>query len=479
MNALPPAQRGAGAGMLATFQNSASVLSIGVFFTLMIVGLASSLPHTMQSGLVAHGVPAADAARISHLPPVATLFASFLGYNPMATLLGPHVLQLVCRRAGARRSPGGAFFPQLISGPFHTALVYAFVFAIVALPDRRGRVAAARRQVPPRVEPRRSGGSTASSSRSRRRRPSTARTASCTLRIGEVAERVGVTTRTIRYYEELGLLGRSTAREQGGAPALRRGRRHAPAGAGPPARPARPLARGARRARRGGGGARRCCAAGGTTSRATPSGCGSSKAAIPLVERQLELVRTRQERLAEFSRRAVGQAPSVAQASKRARTKGGRTAVNIRWYGQSAFLLRGAQSVFIDPFGAMEGLAARGMQFDYPPIEGVEAELLLVTHEHGDHNAVEVIGGSPQILRSTAGTFDSPVGEVIGVSSEHDDAAGTRRGRNTIFCFSLDGLRVCHFGDFGQSDLRAEQQRAIGKVDVLFLPVGGGPDRRR
>jgi len=147
--------------------------------------------------------------------------------------------------------------------------------------------------------------------------------------------------------------------------------------------------------------------------------------------------------------------------------------VNIRWYGQSAFLLRGEQSVFIDPFGAMEGLAARGMQFDYPPVEGVEAELLLVTHEHGDHNAVEVIGGSPQILRLTAGTFGSPVGEVKAVASEHDDAAGTRRGPNAIFCFGLDGLRVCHFGDFGQAELRAEQQQAIGVVDVLFLPVGG------
>src|SRR5258707_410695 len=91
MNALPPSQRGAGAGMLATFMNSASVLSIGVFFTLMIVGLSSGLPHTLQTGLLGHGVPAADAARISHLPPVSTLFSSFLGYNPMS-LLGPHVL---------------------------------------------------------------------------------------------------------------------------------------------------------------------------------------------------------------------------------------------------------------------------------------------------------------------------------------------------------------------------------------------------
>jgi L-ascorbate metabolism protein UlaG (beta-lactamase superfamily) len=149
--------------------------------------------------------------------------------------------------------------------------------------------------------------------------------------------------------------------------------------------------------------------------------------------------------------------------------------MHIRWYGQSAFLLRGEHTVFIDPFGQMEGLAARGMQFDYPRIEGVEAELLLVTHEHGDHNAIEVIGGSPQIVRSTAGRFDSPVGEVIAVASEHDDVAGTKRGPNTIFCFTLDGLRVCHFGDFGQAELRAAQKQAIGEVDVLFLPVGAGP----
>jgi MFS family permease len=131
MNSLPPTQRGAGAGMLATFMNSASVLSIGVFFTLMIIGLAASLPHTMQTGLAAHGVPATDAARISHLPPVATLFASFLGYNPMATLLGPNVLhQLPAGQATVLT--GRQFFPNLITPPFHTALVYAFAFAIAA-----------------------------------------------------------------------------------------------------------------------------------------------------------------------------------------------------------------------------------------------------------------------------------------------------------------------------------------------------------
>ena len=131
MNSLPPSQRGAGAGMLATSMNSAAVLSIGVFFTLMIVGLASGLPHALEGGLIAHGVPATDAARVSSLPPVATLFASLLGYNPMATLLGPHVLARL--PAGqARQVAGRSFFPHVISAPFHTALVYAFGFAIAA-----------------------------------------------------------------------------------------------------------------------------------------------------------------------------------------------------------------------------------------------------------------------------------------------------------------------------------------------------------
>jgi MFS family permease len=131
MNSLPPRQRGAGAGMLATFQNSASVLSIGVFFSLMIIGLSADLPHALQHGLVAHGVPGTDSARISHLPPVASLFAAFLGYNPMQTLLGPHVLHAL-PAAQQHVLTGRSFFPSLISPPFHTALIYAFVFAIVA-----------------------------------------------------------------------------------------------------------------------------------------------------------------------------------------------------------------------------------------------------------------------------------------------------------------------------------------------------------
>jgi L-ascorbate metabolism protein UlaG (beta-lactamase superfamily) len=151
--------------------------------------------------------------------------------------------------------------------------------------------------------------------------------------------------------------------------------------------------------------------------------------------------------------------------------------MRVEWYGQSAFQLSGDEaSVMIDPFGDMSALSgARGIQWDYPAITGVEPDLLLVTHEHGDHNAVEVIGGEPAILRSTAGKLSSPLGEVTAIASEHDENAGTERGPNTIFAFELDGLRVCHMGDFGQSALREEQARAIGAVDLLIIPVGGGP----
>jgi L-ascorbate metabolism protein UlaG (beta-lactamase superfamily) len=150
--------------------------------------------------------------------------------------------------------------------------------------------------------------------------------------------------------------------------------------------------------------------------------------------------------------------------------------MQVEWYGQSAFRLSTSrETVAIDPFADLSLLAGRGMRFDYPPIEGVSAGLLLVTHEHMDHNGVEAIGGDPVILRSTAGRLESPIGEVTAVASEHDEAAGTERGPNTIFVFSLEDLRVCHFGDFGQRTLRDEQAAAIGHIDLLILPVGDGP----
>jgi L-ascorbate metabolism protein UlaG (beta-lactamase superfamily) len=150
--------------------------------------------------------------------------------------------------------------------------------------------------------------------------------------------------------------------------------------------------------------------------------------------------------------------------------------MRVDWFGQSAFRLSGQDgTVFIDPFGDMSGAAAHGIQFDYPKLVGVNADLVLVTHEHADHNGVDSVGGEPPVLRSTAGRLESPIGEVVAISSEHDEAAGTERGPNTIFVFTLDGLRVAHFGDFGQRALRDEQGDAIGKIDLLILPVGGGP----
>ena len=131
MNSIPAEHRGAGSGMNTTFQNSAQVLSIGIFFSLMIVGLSSSLPQSLYQGLVAHGVSPAAAARVSHLPPVSTLFAAFLGYNPVQHLVGPAVLSRLTAAQQATLT-GRSFFPTLITGPFRAGLHVTFDFAIVA-----------------------------------------------------------------------------------------------------------------------------------------------------------------------------------------------------------------------------------------------------------------------------------------------------------------------------------------------------------
>jgi L-ascorbate metabolism protein UlaG (beta-lactamase superfamily) len=130
--------------------------------------------------------------------------------------------------------------------------------------------------------------------------------------------------------------------------------------------------------------------------------------------------------------------------------------MRLRWFGQSAFLLSGdAGSVMIDPF---DGPLARerGTQWDYPDIESVEPDLLLISHEHFDHSNQDAIGGDPQVIRSTAGSFETPLGDVLAIASEHDSSAGTERGPNAIFSFELE-----------------EQLAAIGKPDLLMVPVGG------
>jgi len=129
MNSLPPQHRGAGGGMNATFQSSAQVLSIGIFFTLVIVGLSGTLSTSLEHGLIAHGVPRAAAVRAAALPPVSTLFAAFLGYNPMQHLLGAHALSLLPPKTAALLT-GRSFFPHLISQPFAAGLHTAFDFSI-------------------------------------------------------------------------------------------------------------------------------------------------------------------------------------------------------------------------------------------------------------------------------------------------------------------------------------------------------------
>jgi MFS family permease len=130
MNSLPADQRGGGAGMLNTFQNSAAVLSIGVFFTIITLGLAGSLPSALSSGLAAHGVPAAQAHALSGLPPIGLLFASFLGFNPIQQLL-PSASAAHVTAAQYSQLTGRGFFPHLISGPFGDGLHLAFAMAAV------------------------------------------------------------------------------------------------------------------------------------------------------------------------------------------------------------------------------------------------------------------------------------------------------------------------------------------------------------
>jgi MFS family permease len=128
MNSLPADQRGAGAGMLNTFQNSASVLSIGVFFTVITLGLAAQLPQALYSGLTAQGISAAQAHTVAQLPPIGSLFASFLGYNPIQQLLGSASAAHVSAAHYAYLT-GRSFFPHLISGPFGHGLHLAFDLA--------------------------------------------------------------------------------------------------------------------------------------------------------------------------------------------------------------------------------------------------------------------------------------------------------------------------------------------------------------
>jgi MFS family permease len=129
MNSVPASRRGAASGMRGTFFNAGSSLSIGIFFSMMIIGLAATLPRTLTAGLEQHGVPAGVATGVGNAPPVASLFAAFLGYNPIGTLLGS-VPRSQLQGADLATLTSKGYFPSLISGPFHHGLAIVFVVAI-------------------------------------------------------------------------------------------------------------------------------------------------------------------------------------------------------------------------------------------------------------------------------------------------------------------------------------------------------------
>ncbi|UCI30639.1 MFS transporter [Mesorhizobium sp. B4-1-4] len=130
MNSVPARERGQASGMRATTTNAGQVLSIGLFFSLMILGLAASLPQSMEAGLLAQHVPEAVAHQIANMPPVASLFAAFLGYNPMGELIPTDVLHALPQQS-IDTLTGHAFFPELMSGPFKHGLVFAFTFSAI------------------------------------------------------------------------------------------------------------------------------------------------------------------------------------------------------------------------------------------------------------------------------------------------------------------------------------------------------------
>jgi L-ascorbate metabolism protein UlaG (beta-lactamase superfamily) len=135
----------------------------------------------------------------------------------------------------------------------------------------------------------------------------------------------------------------------------------------------------------------------------------------------------------------------------------------ISWFGHSCFQLVDSEgkSVVIDPFAESVGYG----------IPEVEADVVLVTHEHYDHNNVKAVSGSPVVIRGPGKQSVAGI-EIKGISTYHDEKGGKLRGSNTVYCFKLDDVGVCHMGDLGHM-LSKDQMRELGSVDILLIPVGG------
>jgi len=139
--------------------------------------------------------------------------------------------------------------------------------------------------------------------------------------------------------------------------------------------------------------------------------------------------------------------------------------MKIKWLGHSSFLVtsESGTKIITDPY-------VIGGNLQYDEIKE-SADIVLVSHEHRDHNNAAAVQGNPEVVKE-AGTFETDGIKFKGVAAYHDNVGGQQRGPNTIFCFEVDGIRVCHLGDLGHR-LSDEQVAEIGSVDILFIPVGG------
>jgi L-ascorbate metabolism protein UlaG (beta-lactamase superfamily) len=138
--------------------------------------------------------------------------------------------------------------------------------------------------------------------------------------------------------------------------------------------------------------------------------------------------------------------------------------MKVKWLGHAAFLITASDGtrIITDPYGEYGGLS-------YDPIREA-ADIVLISHDHGDHTGAK-IGGDPEVVTG-AGSRQIAGIEIKGVATYHDTSQGKERGSNTVFCFSVDGMRACHLGDLGH-DLSASEIEDFGRVDVLMIPVGG------
>ena len=139
--------------------------------------------------------------------------------------------------------------------------------------------------------------------------------------------------------------------------------------------------------------------------------------------------------------------------------------MKLRWVGHSCFLItsKSGLSIITDPYHTKQGV-------NYSPVMEI-ADIVTVSHDHFDHNAVQSVGGRPEVVKSSGIKSIKGI-EFRGIACYHDESSGKKRGENIIFCFSVDGIRICHLGDLGHA-LDSEQIKEIGEVDVLFVPVGG------